>query len=145
MSLRCVPLIQYCKLVETTPDASNKKIQHGMWMMGVQVLSPPGEREQWVDLDEENCEWAAEWNERVGITGERTQVQEIAAWLARLDNGADSALILAFEREHAELLSLVKDLKACLLSMTPTEFTDAEFCIATLDKTNQIILKHSGA
>ena len=113
--------------------------------MSVQVLSPPEEREQWVDLDKENCEWAAEWNERVGITGERTQVQEIAAYLARLDNGADSALILAFEREHAELLSLVKDLKACLLSMTPTEFTDAEFCIATLDKTNQIILKHSGS
>ena len=85
------------------------------------------------------------WNERVGITGERTQVQEIAAWLAKQDNGADSALILAFEKEHAELLSLVKDLKACLLSMTPTEFTDAEFCIATLDKTNKIILKHSGA
>ena len=85
------------------------------------------------------------WNERVSITGERTQVQEIAAWLAKQDNGADSALILAFEREHAELLSLVKDLKACLLSMTPTEFTDAEFCIATLDKTNKIILKHSGA
>ena len=90
-------------------------------------------------------EWAAEWNERVGITDKRTQVQEIAAWLAKQDNGADSALILAFEREHAELLSLVKDLKACLLSMTPTEFTDVEFCIETLYKTNKIILKHSGA
>lgn len=87
---------------------------------------------------------SGQFNERVGITGERTQVQEIAAWLAKQDNGADSALILAFEKEHAELLSLVKDLKACLLSMTPTEFTDAEFCIATLDKTNKIILKHSG-
>ena len=52
MSLRCVPLSQYCKLVETTPDAINKKIQRGTWMMGVQVLSPPGERERWVDLDE---------------------------------------------------------------------------------------------
>ena len=61
-------------------------------------------------------------------SGERTQVQEIAAWLAKQDNGADSALILAFEKEHAELLSLVKDLKACLLSMTPTEFTDARSC-----------------
>ena len=93
---------------------------------------------------EEDGEWAAEWNERVGITNKRTQVQEIAAWLARQDNGADSALILAFEKEHAELLSLVQDLKACLLSMTPTDFTDAEFYKATLDKTNQIILKHSG-
>ena len=97
------------------------------------------------ELDKEDDEWDAEWNERVGITDKRTQVQEIAAWLAKQDNGADSALILAFEREHAELLSLVKDLKACLLSMTPTEFTDVEFCIATLDKTNQVILKHSGA
>ena len=97
------------------------------------------------ELDKEDDEWAAEWNERVGITDKRTQVQEIAAWLAKQDNGADSALILAFEREHAELLSLVKDLKTCLLSMTPTNFTDAEFCIATLDKTNKIILKHSGA
>ena len=97
------------------------------------------------ELDKEDDEWAAEWNERVGITDKRTQVQEIAAWLAKQDNGADSALILAFEREHAELLSLVKDLKACLLSMVPTKFTDVEFCIATLDKTNQIILKHSGA
>ena len=97
------------------------------------------------ELDKEDDEWATEWNERVGITNKRTQVQEIAAWLAKQDNGADSALILAFEREHAELLSLVKDLKTCLLSMTPTNFTDAEFCKATLDKTNQIILKHSGA
>ena len=97
------------------------------------------------ELDKEDDEWAAEWNERVGITDKRTQVQEIAAWLAKQDNGADSALILAFEREHAELLSLVKDLKACLLSMVPTKFTDVEFCIATLDKTNQVILKHSGA
>lgn len=95
--------------------------------------------------DEEDGEWAAGWNEQADITGERTQVQEIAAWLARLDNGADSALILAFEKEHAELLSLVQDLKACLLSMTTTDFTDAEFCKATLDKTNQIILKHSGS
>ena len=95
--------------------------------------------------DEEDGEWAAGWNERAGITGERTQVQEIAAWLAKQDNGADSALILAFEKEHAELLSLVQDLKACLLSMTTTDFTDAEFCKATLDKTNQIILKHSGS
>ena len=95
--------------------------------------------------DEEDSEWAAEWNERVGITDKRTQVQEIAAWLAKQDNGADSALILAFEREHAELLSLVQDLKACLLSMTPTNFTDTEFCKTTLDKTNQIILKHSGS
>ena len=94
--------------------------------------------------DEEDEEWATGWNERVGVTNKRTQIQEIAAWLARQDNGADSALILAFEREHAELLSLVKDLKACLLSMTPTDFTDAEFCKITLDKTNQIILKHSG-
>ena len=93
-------------------------------------------------LDDE--EWAAEWNERVGITDKRTQIQEIAAWLAKQDNGADSALILAFEKEHAELLSLVQDLKACLLSMTPTDFTDTEFYKATLDKTNQIILKHSG-
>ena len=93
-------------------------------------------------LDDE--EWAAEWNERVGITDKRTQIQEIAAWLAKQDNGADSALILAFEKEHAELLSLVQDLKACLLSMTPTDFTDAEFYKTTLDKTNQIILKHSG-
>ena len=90
-------------------------------------------------------EWATEWNERVGITDKRTQIQEIAAWLAKQDNGADSALILAFEREHAELLSLVKDLKACLLSMPSTDSTDVEFCIATLDKTNQIILKHSGS
>ena len=90
-------------------------------------------------------EGAAEWNERVGIIDKRTQVQEIAAWLAKQDNGADSALILAFEKEHAELLSLVKDLKACLLSMVPTKFTDVEFCIATLDKANQIILKHSGS
>lgn len=97
------------------------------------------------ELDKEDDEWAAEWNERVGITDKRTQVQEIAAWLAKQDNGADSALILAFEREHAELLSLVKDLRACLLSMTPTEFTDVEFCIETLYKTNKIILKHSGA
>ena len=94
--------------------------------------------------DEEDGEWATGWNERVGVTNKRTQIQEIAAWLARLDNGADSALILAFEKEHAELLSLVKDLKACLLSMTTTDFTDAEFYKATLDKTNQIILKHSG-
>ena len=94
--------------------------------------------------DEEDREWAAEWNERVGITDKRTQVQEIAAWLARLGNGADSALILAFEKEHAELFSLVQDLKACLLSVSPTDFTDAEFYKTTLDKTNQIILKHSG-
>ena len=95
-------------------------------------------------LDKEDGEWDAEWNERVGITNKRTQIQEIAAWLARLDNGADSALILAFEKEHAELFSLVQDLKACLLSVSPTDFTDAEFYKATLDKTNQIILKHSG-
>ena len=95
--------------------------------------------------DEEDGEWATGWNERVGITNKRTQIQEIAAWLARQDNGADSALILAFEKEHAELLSLVQDLKACLLSMTPTDFTDTEFCKTTLDKTNQIILKHSGS
>ena len=93
------------------------------------------------ELDKEDDEW----NERVGIIDKRTQVQEIAAWLAKQDNGADSALTLAFEREHAELLSLVKDLEACLLSMVPTKFTDVEFCIATLDKTNQIILKHSGS
>lgn len=97
------------------------------------------------ELDREDDEWAAEWNERIGITDKRTQVQEIAAWLAKQDNGADSALILAFEREHAELLSLVKDLRACLLSMTFTEFTDVEFCIETLGKTNQIILKYSEA
>ena len=97
------------------------------------------------ELDKEDDECAAEWNERVGITDKRTQVQEIAAWLAKQDNGADSALILAFEKEHAELLSLVKDLKACLFSATLTDFTDAGFCIATLDKTNQIILKHSGS
>ena len=97
------------------------------------------------DSDEEDGEWATGWNERVGVTNKRTQIQEIAAWRARQDNGADSALILAFEREHAELLSLVQDLKACLLSMTPTDFTDTEFCKTTLDKTNQIILKHSGS
>ena len=96
-------------------------------------------------LNKEDDEWATEWNERVGITCDRTQIQEIAAWLAKQDNGADSALILAFEKEHAELLSLVQDLKACLLSMTPTDSTDTEFCKTTLDKTNQIILKHSGS
>ena len=47
------------------------------------------------ELDKEDDEWDAEWNERVDIIDKRTQVQEIAAWLAKQDNGADSALILA--------------------------------------------------
>lgn len=52
MSLRCVPLSHYCKLVDTTPDAITKKVQRGTWLEGVQVLHPPGDRERWIDLDE---------------------------------------------------------------------------------------------
>lgn len=70
-----------------------------------------------------------------------TQLQEIAYYLKHLDNGADAALILAVEKTQQELLHTIQNLKACVLSMTPTDFTNEEFYQKTLEEANQLISK----
>ena len=70
-----------------------------------------------------------------------TQLQEIAYYLKQLGNGADAALILAVEKTQQELLHTLQNLKACVLSMTPTDFTNEEFCKQTLEEANRLISK----
>ena len=71
-----------------------------------------------------------------------TQLQEIAYYLKQLGNGADAALILATEKTQQELLHTIQNLKACVLSMTSTDFTNEEFCKQTLEEANRLISLH---
>lgn len=71
-----------------------------------------------------------------------TQLQEIAYYLKHLGNGADAALILAVEKTQQELLHTIQNLKACVLSMTPTDFTNEEFCKQTLEEADRLISLH---
>ena len=57
MALECLPLNVYCKQAEETPARINKRIQRGVWRIGVQVLEAPGTRERRIDLVEVN-KWA---------------------------------------------------------------------------------------
>ena len=70
-----------------------------------------------------------------------TQLQEIDYYLKQLGNGADAALILAVEKTQQELLHTLQNLKACVLSMTPTDFINEEFYQKTLEEANRLISK----
>ena len=67
------------------------------------------------------------------------QLKEISLFLKSMDNGADAALIQqAIDRlQQSELI--IQNLKACVLSMSPTDFTNDEFCQQTLRATYQFL------
>ena len=71
-----------------------------------------------------------------------TQLEEIARALDALTNGADAALLRSFVHDFKTQIELMEDLKACVLSMAPTDFTNNEFCQQTLDKVNTVLIKH---
>ena len=67
------------------------------------------------------------------------QLKEISLFLKSMDNGADAALIQqAIDRlQQSELI--IQNLKACVLSMSPTDSTNDEFCRQTLRATYQFL------
>ena len=67
------------------------------------------------------------------------QLKQLSLFLKDRDNGADAALIQqAIDRlQQSELL--IQNLKTCVLSMSPTDFTNYEFCQQTLRETYQFL------
>ena len=67
------------------------------------------------------------------------QLKQLSLFLKDRDNGADAALIQqAIDRlQQSELI--IQNLKACVLSMSPTNFTNDEFCQQPLRETYQFL------
>ncbi|CAG9000626.1 MAG: hypothetical protein CENE_02626 [Candidatus Celerinatantimonas neptuna] len=55
--LGCVPLSQYCHISGESEAAVKKRIERGIWQIGVQVRKVNGVKERWIDL-EAVTEWA---------------------------------------------------------------------------------------
>ena len=71
-----------------------------------------------------------------------TQLEEIARALDASTNGADAALLMKFKQDFQTQMLLMEDLKACVLSMAPTDFTNDEFCKETLEKVNTLLSEY---
>lgn len=50
--LQCIPLSIYLSETGESREAINKRIQRGIWRLGVEVLDVDGSRERWVDCVE---------------------------------------------------------------------------------------------
>jgi hypothetical protein len=50
--LQCIPLKAYLNETGETREAINKRIQRGVWRIGVEVLDVDGCRERWIDCAE---------------------------------------------------------------------------------------------
>ena len=70
------------------------------------------------------------------------QIDKIAYALHKLANGADAALLMKFKQDFQTQMLLMEDLKACVLSMAPTDFTNDEFCKETLEKVNTLLSEY---
>lgn len=50
--LQCVPLSVYLKETGESRESINKRVQRGIWRVGVEVLEVDGSKERWVDCVE---------------------------------------------------------------------------------------------
>ena len=66
-----------------------------------------------------------------------TQLEALALVLMDKTNGADAALVRQASQRIQQAEVLIQNLKACVLSMSPTDFTNDEFCQQTLQQTHR--------